>query len=534
MLGLLLWPLNLMLKFDMENKIRPVRLVQDILRKNLVLNPDKIALICENTRLTYAQIDEMSDRLAHAFVANGIKEGDRILFYTLNSVELVVSIFASLKANAIYVGVDSGNTYETLLYIANDCQISAIVTYDHRAESVKRLFEDLPSLKMGILTGPKTNDLTDKILSYNQIQENYSPFAPPQTRIENDLAFMIYTSGSTGFSKGVMVTHRSILFTINCGIEFLELTDNEVHTCPLQLSFSPGINQLYQTFMVGGTLILEKSLAFPMMMIKRMANERATGFAGVPTILTLLMEMDLSKYDLSSLRFFSSVGASLPLPLIDKIYQKFPRISIYSYYGMAEASYSLVLHPDQIRIRPTSVGKPFPGTQAWIIDEDGNRLAHGETGQLVLRGSHVRSGYWNNPEETSCRYRPGLVSGERVCYTGDIFSMDEEGYLYFIGRSDEIIKSGAKKVVPKEIETALYGMNGVIEAAAIGVPDNVLGHAIKAFVVLTKEMEQFITTEIIMQHCKQTLETFKVPKEIVIVNSLPKSTSGKIIKKNLT
>lgn len=512
---------------------KPIRLVQEMLKKNCIERPDKIALICENARLSYAEIDEMSDRLANAFVSNGIREGDRILFYMLNSVELVVSIFATLKANAIYVGVDSGNTYDTLLHIASDCQISAIITYDNRAELVTKLFTDLPSLKKAVLTGPRTNDLADNFMSFNQIQSQYEALAPPCTRIENDLAFMIYTSGSTGFSKGVMVTHRSILFTIMCGVEFLGLTENEIHTSPLQLSFSPGINQLYQTFMVGGTLILEKSLAFPMMMIKRMAAEKATGFAGVPTILTLLMEMDLSKYDLSSLRFFSSVGASLPIHLTENINHKFPGVSVYSYYGMAEASYSLILPPEQIHIRPTSVGKPFPGTQAWIIDDDGTKLGPGETGQLVLRGSHVRSGYWNHPEETDKRYRPGLIYGERVCYTGDVFRMDDEGYFYFIGRSDEIIKSGAKKVVPKEIENALYNLDGVIEAAAKGIPDEVLGQVIKAYVVLTEEASQHITVETLYQHCKQTLETFKVPKEIVIVESLPKTTSGKIIKKDL-
>ena len=517
----------------MSSQIKAIRLVQDILKHHANECPDKLALICENTRLTYAQIEEMSDRLANAFVKNGVHSGDRVLFYILNSAEMVVSIFAALKANAIFVGVDSGNTYETLKYIASDCEISAIVTYDHRVDVANRLLEELPSLKFAVLTGTRTEALTDKILSFNAIQNEYPPEIPIQDRIENDIAFLIYTSGSTGKSKGVMVSHHSILFTADCGIERFRLTNNEIHVSPLQLSFSPGINQLFQTFRVGGTLILEKSLAFPNVMVKRMATEKATGFAGVPTVLALLMQMDLSKYDLSNLRFVSSVGAALPDHVIEKVFEKLPGVLICSYYGMAEASYSLSLEPEQIKTRPASVGKPFPGTQAWVIDEEGNKAGPDHIGQLVLRGSHVRSGYWNFPEGTTERFRPGLVFGERVCYTGDMFKTDSEGYFYFVGRSDEFVKSGAKKVVPREIENALYGMDGVIEAAAIGIPDPILGTAIKAFVVAAKEFKESITPETVMQHCKRTLEAYKVPQQIEVRDSLPKTSNGKILKAQL-
>ncbi len=517
----------------MSAALKTVRLVQDMLIKNRMEHPDKLALICENTRLTYLQIDEMSDRLANAFVKNGVRSGDRVLFYILNSAEMVISIFAALKANAIFVGVDSGNTYETLKYIASDCEISAMVTYDHRADVASRLLEELPSLKFAVLTGTRTEALTDKILSFNAIQNEYAAEAPLQDRIENDIAFLIYTSGSTGKSKGVMVSHHSILFTADCGIERFKLTKDEIHTSPLQLSFSPGINQLFQTFRVGGTLILEKSLAFPNVMVKRMATERATGFAGVPTVLALLMQMDLSKYDLSNLRFVSSVGAALPDHVIEKVFEKLPNVSICSYYGMAEASYSLSLEPEQIKIRPTSVGRPFPGTQAWVIDEEGNMAAPNQIGQLILRGSHVRSGYWNFPEGTAERFRPGAVFGERICYTGDMFKTDEEGYFYFVGRSDEIVKSGAKKVVPREIENALYSLDGVIEAAAIGIPDPILGTAIKAFVVAAKEYKDSITPDTVMAHCKRTLEAYKVPLQIEVRDSLPKTSNGKILKAQL-
>jgi acyl-CoA synthetase (AMP-forming)/AMP-acid ligase II len=179
------------------------------------------------------------------------------------------------------------------------------------------------------------------------------------------------------------------------------------------------------------------------------------------------------------------------------------------------------------------VGKPFPGTGAIILNEKGERLSAGEIGELVVRGGHVRSGYWNDPEASAKHFRPGYLPGELMCYTGDLFKMDEEGYYYFVSRSDEVIKSGAKKVVPKEIESALYKLAGVLEAAAIGIPDIVLGQVIKVFVVLTKEARSKLTADDILQHCKNTLEAFKVPRQIEIRDSLPKTPGGKIKKTEL-
>ena len=517
----------------MGTTIRTVRLLQDILLDPVERHPDKVALICENRRLTYGELDAMSTRMAQAFRQHGIKPGDRILFYLLNSVEQVVGIFAALKANAIFVGVDAGNTYESLRHIASDCAVSAVLTYAQRAPALDALFAEVPSLRFAVLAGTMPEGLPGHFLSFDRIQSDASPGPPPRERIENDLAFLIYTSGSTGQSKGVMVTHRTILFTIHSGIEYLGLSSDEVQVSALQLSFSPGLNQLLQILRVGGTLVLEKSLAFPTAMLKRMEKERATGFSGVPTMLTLLMQMDLSRYELESLRYVTSIGAPLLPVLSAKIRRTLPRVRIHSYYGMAEASYSLGLDPAQIDARPTSVGKPFPGTQAWIIDEEGNRLGPGRTGELVLRGGHVRSGYWKHPAETAKRYRPGPVPDETVCHTGDLFHTDEEGFFYFNGRSDEIIKSGSKKVVPKEIENALCSLDGVLEAAAIGVPDDILGQAIKAFVVPAAGARAALTAEAVLKHCKQTLEAYKVPRDIEIRDALPKTPSGKIRKKDL-
>jgi long-chain acyl-CoA synthetase len=517
----------------MTIQTKTIRLIQDILRENVAEHPNKVALICENRRLTYAQIDAMADRLANAFRENGVQDGDRILFHLLNSAELVIGIFAALKANAVFSVIDYANTFDTLRTIAADCGATALVTSDYQAESAVCLLRELSSVRFVVLVGQGVNQSVPNLLAFDAIQEDYPPDPPPQRMIDRDLAYLVYTSGSTGKAKGVLVTHASSLFTTNSGVQCFDLSERDIQASPLPLSSSAGINQLLQTFRVGGTLILEKSFAYPVMTLKRMEVEGATGFASVPTILALLLQIDLSRYDLSHLRYVIISGAAVAPSIIQQIRQKLPETSLFYYYGMAEAAYSLCLEPVQIDQRPTSVGKPFPGAQAWIVGEDGQRLGPNEIGELVMRGGHVRSGYWKNPAASAQRFRPGPLPGELICFTGDMFRMDEEGYFYFVGRSDEIIKSGAKKVAPREIEDALYSLPGVFEAAVVGIPDPLLGQAIKAFVVLDEQACASLTVQDILRHCHQTLEGFKVPRQIEIRDSLPKTPSGKIKKPDL-
>jgi len=516
----------------MSPSLNHLRLLQEILSQNAAERPNKTALICEKNRLTYAEIEEKSNRLANAFAQNGIQPGDRILLYLMNGPELVIGIFAALKANAVFVVVDYANTFETLKNISLDCDAVALLTTEAQSEAAFHLLKESP-LRLAIVSDSQSSQQDTGLLSYHALLANYPDRLPVSTCIDADLAYLIYTSGSTGKSKGVLVTHRCILSTVRSAAEYFELSEADVHTSPLPLSFSPGINQLFQTFYVGGTLVLEKSFAFPTLTLRHMESEQATSFAAVPTILSLLLKTDLNRYNLSQLRFISSIGSALAPSLAQQVRERLPNVAIYSTYGMAEASYSLGLEPVQIELRPTSVGKPFPGNQAWIVDETGKRLGPNEIGELVLRGGHVRSGYWNLPQETGRRFRPGPVQGETVCYTGDMFRMDSEGYFYFVARSDEIIKSGAKKVAPREIENVLYSLDGVLDAAAIGIPDPLMGQVIKAFVTPTPQARFTLTATEILKACQAHLEAYKVPSQVEIRESLPKTPSGKIIKAEL-
>lgn len=512
----------------------PMRLVDDVLAQNATARPDKTALICENKRWTYAQLDDMAGRLAHALRDHGIREGDRVLLYLLNGGELVVGLFAALKAGAVFSVVDYATVYDVLRHIAADCGATALITCDCQAESAVRLLREVPSLRLVILTGPPSETAAAGLLNFEAIQADYEPEIRPPRRMNDDLACLIYTSGSTGKPKGVMVTHCSALFAVESCAEYLGLSEQDVNASPLPLSYSMGMNQLLLTFRVGGTLILEKSFTFPAMTLKRMAAERATGFAAVPSVLALLMRADPARYDLSALRYITSMGAALPADLIRQIREKLPWVRLYSAYGLAEASYSLGLPPEEIDRRPASVGKPYPGTQAWLVGDDGRRLGPGDTGELVVSGGHVRSGYWNDPEASTQRFRPGPVPGARACFSGDVFRTDAEGYFYFVGRGDEMIKSGGKKVAPREIENALHSLPGVVEAAAVGIPDPLLGQVIKAYVVLDEHAGAGLTAQDLLRHCGQTLEVYKVPRQIEIRDRLPKTPSGKIRKIELT
>jgi acyl-coenzyme A synthetase/AMP-(fatty) acid ligase len=240
--------------------------------------------------------------------------------------------------------------------------------------------------------------------------------------------------------------------------------------------------------------------------------------------------MDLSPYDMSSLRYLTNTAAALPPSHILQLKEKFPQATLFSMYGLTETKRTLYLPPDQLPVRPGSVGIPIPGTEAWVEDDEGHRLGADEVGELVVRGRHVMRGYWNDPVTSAVRFRPGKISGERLCYTGDLFRMDSDGFFYFVGRKDDIIKSRGEKVAPKEVENVLYMLPGVVEAAVVGVDDPVLGQAVKAFLVVEGNS---LTEKQVLAHCRANLEDFMIPRYVEFRDQLEKTSSGKIKKTGL-
>jgi len=509
-------------------------LVHHFLEASAARLPDKVALVCDGARYTYRQLDEMANRLAHAFQRNGVEPGDRVAIYLHNSLETVVSIFAALKAAAVFVVVNRTTKTDKLVRILNDCRATGCVT-DRRAlasDAGDRLMADVPSLRTFVSCGdrPDAAPRDRRVLHYADVQSACPAERPANRRIDLDLACLIYTSGTTGEPKGVMSDHSNVVFASGSIIEYLRNVESDIVLSVLPLSFDYGLYQLLMTFRFGGTLVLESSFAFPAALLARLQAERATGLPGVPSMFATLLQMDLAPYDLSTIRYLTNTAASLPPRHILDLRRKFPSAAIFSMYGLTETKRTLYLPPELLDRKPGSVGIAIPGTEVWLQDESGRRLGAGDVGELVVRGRHVMRGYWEAPELTSARYRPGPIPGERVCHTGDLFRMDEDGCFYFVGRRDDIIKSRGEKVAPREVENVLHALDGVAEAAVVGVPDPILGHAVKA--VIVRSNPQLLTSQV-LAYCKAHLEDFMIPKFVEFRDCLPKSPSGKVRKEML-
>ncbi len=360
---------------------------------------------------------------------------------------------------------------------------------------------------------------------------------PPARRtLDIDLAALIYTSGSTGEPKGVMLTHRNMLTAAASIGQYLQIASDEVILGVLPLAFDYGLYQMILAFAAGARLILERSFAYPAQVLKTIVDEKVTGFPGVPTLFALLSELKtIDRYDFSAIRYVTNTAAALPVKHIERLTQLFPRARIYSMYGLTECKRCTYLPPEDLARKPTSVGVAIPNTELWLVDENDQRLGPNQIGQLVIRGATVMRGYWEKPEATAKKLRPGPLPGELVLYTGDLCRLDDEGYLYFLARMDDILKSRGEKVAPKEVELALHAIAGVKEAAVIGVPDELLGQAVKAFIVREVGVDPAVLDErAILRACQAKLENFMVPKSVVFVDELPKTSTGKIKKTGLS
>lgn len=515
----------------------PVPLIHDYLRRTARELPDKIALVCMKQRLSYGEIEARSNALANSLVAAGVTRGDMVVIFTDNTVETVISFWAVLKANAVVSIVNPLTKSDRLSYLLQDCRPTALIVDAHTfavfAEPARACNHLRRMIVSGVIDDAKLAELPHP-LRWDEAMENGDRVAPPATTcIDIDLAAIIYTSGSTGDPKGVMLTHRNMLTACESITSYLDVQEDEVILGVLSLAYSYGLFQMIMAFRAGARLVLERSFAFPAQILNTMVEEGVTGFPGVPTIFSVLAEFKaLKDYDLSKIRYVTNAAAALPLKHVLMLRDIFPTARIYSMYGMTECNRCTYLPPQDIDRKPLSVGIAIPNTEMWIVDDDGHKVAPGTVGQLVIRGATVMRGYWEKPEATAKKLKPGPLPGEQILYTGDHCKMDEQGYLYFVGRMDDIIKSRGEKVAPKEVEHVLMNIPGVKEAAVIGVPDEILGQAIKAFVVFEEGFT--LTDKQLNLECQRQLESIKVPKYIVAVASLPKTDTGKIKKTGLS
>ncbi len=505
--------------------------VEHFLENSTASFPDKTALICGGRRLTYKELDLRADRFAGSLAGRQVGRGDRVVVFLENSVEAVDAIFGTLKAGCIFVVINSTTKAAKLEYILNNCRAAGLVT-DAQRLAVLSQCGPLPFLRSVWVTGAGGGGARTDVVALDPVLTEQAPAATGRFRgIDIDLAALIYTSGSTGRPKGVMLTHRNIVSAAASIAAYLENTPDDIIVNLLPLAFDYGLYQVFLAFRAGATLVLERGFVYPHAVLQTILKEGVTGLPIVPTISSILLGLDLKGYGFPRLRYITNTAAALPVEHIRRLHECLPHVKIYSMYGLTECKRVSYLPPDQIEVRPGSIGRGMPNEEVYLVDDAGQRLPHGSTGELVVRGANVMMGYWELPEETARMLRPGPYPWERVLYTGDLFRTDEEGYLYFLGRKDDIIKTRGEKVSPREVEDVLYELAAVQDAAVIGVPDPVLGQAIHAVLTLRPGCE--VSTQDVLRHCKGRLEDFMVPKIVTFRDAMPTTQSGKVVRRSL-
>jgi acyl-CoA synthetase (AMP-forming)/AMP-acid ligase II len=430
----------------------------------------------------------------------------------------------------VFSPINPSTKADKLAYVINNCRARALIT-QHKLRAVAgAALAEAPSIDITVVAGTREPTLPDAISFEAALAADAAP--PANRGTDLDLAMLVYTSGSTGFPKGVMMTHANVVAAATSITTYLENTADDVILNVLPISFDYGLYQVLMAAKLGATLVLEQSFAFPQAIFARMTAERVTGLPLVPTMAAIILQMrDLEPGAFPHLRYITNTAAALPPAHIARLQELFPTARLYSMYGLTECKRCTYLPPAELARRPGSVGIAIPGTEAYVVDEHGARVPPGVTGELVIRGPHVMQGYWEDPAATARALRPGPHDKEKVLHTGDLFRTDADGFLYFVGRKDDIIKTRGEKVSPKEIENVLYALSGIREAAVVGVPDPILGLAIKA--VIAADPQAQLTAQHVIRHCAQHLEDFMVPKVVEFRAALPKTESGKISRRQV-
>ncbi len=513
----------------------PQRLLGEALLISAEKDPSKTAIIVKSTEYSYLNLRESSEKIASHLVLAGIKKGDRVAIYMSNSWECIVSIYGITLAGAVFLVINPQTKADKLQYILDDSEAKILISESILGAELSKVLSRSEYLQEAIIfkeNGQLTKMTDIKIVSLEEIITAQKLLIAFPHIIPNDLAALIYTSGSTGFPKGVMMSHQSMVFTSWSLIEYLRLSEEDRILLLLPLAFDYGLYQLLMAITVGGSLMVEKSFTFQATIYKQIEKYKPTVFPGVPTIYAMMIATSKkSGLSLESIKTVTNTAAALPADVIPDLQKIFPNALIFKMYGLTECKRVCYLEPELIETKPSSVGKAIPGTEVYLLSLDGEPVPQGERGILHIRGPHVMLGYWHKEDLSKEMLRQGDLPWERNLCSNDWFKMDEEGFLYFLGRSDDIIKTRGEKVSPIEVENVIYNISGIKEVAVLGFPDEILGEAIIAFITTHGKIEQ--DAKGVQKECMSKLELFMVPQKIVFLDEMPKSTNGKIDKKEL-
>lgn len=510
--------------------LRAPRVVHDVLTLAAEEDPGRTAFVGETSECTYGELYARATALAAALIERGVKRGDRVLLFLENGVDCAVGLFATLMAGAAYSFVNPQTKEEKLRYVLHDATPRAVIADANLAARFAPVLSEVDAIASVICRGGAAPDLP-RFEVWERVIESARPVALPRV-IPLDLAALIYTSGSTGRPKGVMMAHQSMVYSIGALVEVLRLEPGCRTLTVLPFSFNYGMYQMLLTVATRGELHMQQSFTYPATVLELLAKREIQAFPGVPTIFARLVALhQRTGVVLPSVTRITNTAAALSEDLVKGMEQLFPNALIFRMYGLTECKRALYLEPELGLERPGSVGKAMPGTEVFLRTPDGAEPPPGEPGILHVRGPGVMLGYWNLPAESARVLAPGSYPGERVFVTGDYFKVDADGFYTFLGRSDDIIKTRGEKVSPAEVEGVLYALPGVREAAVVGVSDEILGEAVRAYLAFEAGSE--LTEKEIKRHCMLRLEGFMVPRDVMIVPELPKTDTGKIDKKRL-
>ncbi len=498
--------------------------------------PDQTALICQGERLTFSELYGRARRLAVHLIQQGIDKGDRCLIFMDNGIESVIALYAVFMSGAAAVVLNPQVKSGKLAYIAENCQARAAFVDRPLIECFARsaIEPRMATVYVNSLeeVGNTTETLHHSLVTVleDAALDTQGDLLPRV--IPSDLALLIYTSGSTGDPKAVVHTHCSVMFSLNSIIEYLGMRQDDTTALALPMSFDYGLYQVLMSVHLGARLVISTSFIYPAQVFGSIEKHGVTVFPAVPTLFNLLVGMHRKKpLCFPGVRMITSTAADLPAAIIPALHDIFPNARIFKMYGLTECKRVSYLDPHLIDIKPDSVGKPMPGVEVFVLDDNGNPVVTGETGMLYVRGCNLMVGYWGDPALTERVLVPGRFPGDRMLRTGDLFRQDEDGDLYFVGREDDIIKTRGEKVSPLEVENSILSTPGVLQAAVIGRSDPVLGESVQAFVVIEAGAE--VTEKDILRQCASQLEKYMMPQRIVFMDRLPLARTGKVDRSQL-
>ena len=533
------WPESIPQKLDFPNKP-----LYEFLRDNAEKNPKKVAINYYGREIGFQELDDLSDRFAAALNDSGLKKGDRVSLYLENCPQFVIAYFGTLKAGGVVVAANPMFKADELLYELEDAGARIIVALDHLYPQVETVRKKI-QLSLVIVTSywdflPESPGLPvhpsmqppkavfPRTLDFLDLLEKYEPEpSRPEINMENDLALLQYTSGTTGLPKGAMITHHSLLFNTVGSTVWSGITADDVHLSVLPFFHVTGMIHGMNRPVYSGTTNVMLSRFDTETAIKAISDYRCTVWISITTMNVAVVNFpDIHKYNLQSLRKCSSGGAPIPKEILQK-WREIVGPELVEGYGLSETTSQTHVNPIS-NPRYGSVGIPHFGVECRIVDMDTEEeLPAGKEGELIIKGPMVLKGYWNNPVETEKAIKDGWFA------TGDIARMDEDGYFYIVERKKDMIKASGYSVFPAEVEALIYEHPAVQEVAVIGVPDPHRGENVKACIVLKPQHRGLVKTEEVVAWAKNKMAAYKYPRIVEFIDELPKTGSGKILKRAL-